>query len=62
MTCTFGKRSNRRTQREDVVVPDREPLALHELHDGAALEIDRGNQHERRHESRRHEARKCSCS
>ena len=25
---------------EDVLVPDGEPLALDELHDGAALEID----------------------
>ena len=31
--------------REDVVVADREPLALHELHDGAVLEIDGRNQH-----------------
>ena len=31
---------------EDVVVPDREPLALDELDDGAALEIDGGNQHQ----------------
>ena len=30
---------------EHVVVPDREPLALNELHDGAVLEIDGGNQH-----------------
>ena len=30
---------------KDVLVPDREPLALHELHDRAAFEIDGGNQH-----------------
>ena len=30
---------------EHVIVSDGEPLALHELDDGAVLEIDRGNQH-----------------
>ena len=45
MTCTFGNRSKRFTQREDVVVADGEPLALHELDDRAVLEIDRRNQH-----------------
>src|SRR5439155_9183546 len=30
---------------KDVIVLDREPLALHELHDGAALEIDGRDQH-----------------
>ena len=37
---------------KDVLVPDGEALALHELHDGAVLQIDRRNQHQasqRRH-------------
>ena len=42
ITCTFGKRSNRRTHLNDVVVPDREPLALDELDDGAVLESIEG--------------------
>ena len=42
ITCTFGKALRTAcTQREHVVVPDGEPLALNELDDGAVLEIDR---------------------
>ena len=53
ITCTLGNCSKRRTQRNDVVVSDRELLALHQLDDGAALEIDGGNQHGQK--SRKHE-------
>ena len=37
---------------EDVVVSDGEALALDELNDGAALKIDRRNQHHGRRDSR----------
>jgi hypothetical protein len=30
---------------KDVLVPDGEPLALHELYDRAAFEVDGGDQH-----------------
>ena len=37
ITCTFGNRCEALHPPEHVVVLDREPLALHELHDGAVL-------------------------
>ena len=45
ISCTRGKRGEPRDPRLGVGGLDGERLALHELDDAAALEIDGGNQH-----------------